>query len=220
MIVAPLLLLTGMLLRARTPFFFPDQLQAVAQTPVTMAAAYSCVLAGYLTLWPGVLALAQLIGASHPRLASYGGIMVVFGLVGRIFHAGIDHLAFQVVRANGADAATSLVADSYGAFHVVATLSPVMMAGWIVLAVGAYRSGVLGLFRAVALSLMAGLMIGVLKGTGPSSIVAVGGLCVALVPLGVELLRTAPGVSGRMVLTRTAAGVLVAALLLMLGRLG
>jgi hypothetical protein len=61
--------------------------------------------------------------------------------------------------------------------------------GWIALAIGAYLSGTLGLFRSIALGLMSALMIGVLKGSSLVSVAATGGLCVALVPLGVKVLR-------------------------------
>lgn len=64
--------------------------------------------------------------------------------------------------------------------------------GWVVLAVGAYRSGALGLGRSVALGLMSALALGTLKGTEPQSYVAVGGLCLALIPMGVSLLREGP----------------------------
>ena len=37
---------------------------------------------------------------------------------------------------------------------------------------------------------MSALMLGTLKGTTPTSLVAVAGLCVALVPLGVQVLRS------------------------------
>jgi drug/metabolite transporter (DMT)-like permease len=61
-----------------------------------------------------------------------------------------------------------------------------------VLAIGAYLSGVLGLIRSLALGMMAALMIGVLKGTSTTSIVAGSGLCVALIPLGFTVLREPP----------------------------
>ncbi|MFG1694465.1 hypothetical protein [Nonomuraea sp. NPDC049309] len=78
-------------------------------------------------------------------------------------------------------------------WHPFRALSGPAFFGWVVLAAGAYRSGVLGLGRSVALGLMSMLALGPLKGTQiPQSFIAVGGLCVAFVPLGVSLLRDGP----------------------------
>lgn len=60
------------------------------------------------------------------------------------------------------------------------------------LAIGAYLSGTLGMFRSIALGLMAALMIGVLKGSSLMSVVSTAGLCVAMVPLGIAVLREPP----------------------------
>jgi hypothetical protein len=137
LLLAPLAMLTGVLLRIQFHFFFPQQLEAFAQHPALIAASYSCFLAGNILLWPAILTLACRIGVSCPGWAQWGASLCLFGLFGRTFHAGIDHLAFQLVRAEGPAAATGLVAGSYGAFHIVSTLNGAILAGWIVLAVGA-----------------------------------------------------------------------------------
>jgi hypothetical protein len=192
LILGPLLLLVGVLLRIRFDFFFPRQLAAAATHPALIFAAYSCFLAGNILLWPGIVVVAQRISRTHPRWAVWGGTLVLFGLFARAFHAGVDHLAFQLVRLQGLDPAVQTIQASYGATHIVKTLNPAILFGWLVLALGAYRSGVLGLTRSVALALMAGLMMGVLKGSSLVSVVATTGLCVAFVPIGVELLRADP----------------------------
>jgi thymidine phosphorylase len=133
------------------------------------------------------VAVASLIAQRHPGWALWGGMLVILGLFARTFHAGINHLAFQLVDSRGAEEATRIIAETYGAPHIFHTLSAAIMFGWIVLAIGAYRSGTLGLVRAVALGLMALLPSGTLKGTTTLSIVAVAGLCIALVPLGVTV---------------------------------
>lgn len=192
LVVAPLLLLTGVLLRLQFPFFFPQQLNAYSQHPALLTAAYSCFLAGNILLWPAVLSLTRLIMARQPGWALWGGSLTMLGLFARTFHAGIDHLAFQLVRLHGSSLATSTVAKSYGAFHVVASLNAAIFFGWIVLAIGAYRSGVLGLPRSIALGLMSALMMGVLKGTSATSVIATAGLCTALAPLGAKILWESP----------------------------
>ena len=220
MVLAPLLLLAGVLLRVQVPFFFPHQIAAVTEQPRLMLISYSLVLAAHLTMWPGVVMLAQSIGQQRPGLATWGGALVIFGTGARIFHAGVDHLAFQLVHGLGPAAATTAIADSYGAFHVAAALSPVIMAGWIVLAVGAYRAAVLGPSRAVALALMSALMIGVLKGTHWTSVLAAAGLCIAFVPTGLGTMRREASGSLGLVLAQMALTAAAIAALLHIGRLG
>lgn len=192
LVLGPILLLTGVLLRSGRPFFFPDQLQAYAAHPGLMTASYTCFLAGVVLLWPAVLVLAQRIGRTRPAWALWGGAMAVFGLFARAFHAGADHLAFRLAAYRGPDEATRAVADAYGAWHVMSVFSVAIMAGWIVLAIGAVRSRTLGRVRGTALALTALLPLGVLKGTTVLSVVAALGLAVALVPLGIRVLREGP----------------------------
>jgi hypothetical protein len=200
LILGPVLLLVGALLRIQFHFFFPQQLAAFAEHPTLMVASYSAFLAGNILLWPAIITLARLIGVTRPGWAIGGGALVIFGLFARAFHAGIDHLAFQMVHAQSLELATKTVGSSYGAFHIVSILNPAIFFGWIALAIGAYLSGALGLFRSIALGFMAALMIGVLKGSSLVSVGAIGGLCVAFAPLGVSVLRDGPTPSYRAIL--------------------
>ncbi|GAB3935850.1 hypothetical protein [Larkinella terrae] len=192
LVIAPLLLLAGELLRFPFDFFFPSQLKAFDQHPVQLTTAYSLFLSGNILLWPAIGTVAKLIGRSKPGWAVWGGTLVILGLFARTFHYGINHLAFQLVRVQNLEQATKAVADSYGAFHVVSVLSGAIMAGWVVLAIGAYQSGTLGLIRSVALGAMSALMLGVLKGSSAVSVLATSGLCVALIPLGFKVLTGGP----------------------------
>lgn len=190
LVLGPLLLLAGVLTRIGEDDFFPGQLAAYAAHPGRMVLSYSLYAAGVVLLWPGVTALARLIGSSWGQ---WGLALVVLGLFGRVFHAGVSHLAFQLVDALGLEEAQRVVAGTYGAFHVFKAANVCIMGGWIVLAVGAYRARVLGLVRCVALGLAAGLPLGVLKGSSdPISLVALAGLAVALVPLGLSVLKEGP----------------------------
>jgi hypothetical protein len=220
MIAAPLLMLTGVLLRIRFDFFFPNQLSAFQQHPTLITAAYSCFLAGNILLWPAILALARLIGTTRPGFALWGGSLVIFGLFARTFHAGADHLAFQMVRVEGLPAATRTIADSYGAFHIVATLNAAIFFGWIILAIGAWLSGTLGLARSIALGMMSALMMGILKGSSPISIVAIAGLVIALVPLGVRGFREPPRPPVRSLLKWSFLMAALIAAMFYVGRLG
>ncbi|MFC5665897.1 hypothetical protein ACFP3U_23305 [Kitasatospora misakiensis] len=220
LVVGPLLLGTGVLLRLPFHFFFPEQLAARTEHPALMAASYGAFAAGTVLLWPAIATLAARIGRRSPGLALWGGIFAVLGLFARTFHAGIDHLAFQLADRQGAEAATRLVGDTYGAFHVFSALNLAIMGGWILLAVGAWRARVLGPVRAVALAATAALPLGVLKGTTPLSVVAVAGLCLALVPLGVTVLRDGPVPRRATVLRWTAAVTAAVILMTLIGQAG
>lgn len=197
LVIGPLLFLAAALLRIQFYFFYDAQLAAYAEYPALITAAYSCFVLGCLFLWPGILTLVRLIGIKHPVLAVWGGMVTILGIIGRVFHGGIDHLAFQLVNVQSLDAATKAVSDSYHAFHVIRHFNGMMMAGWVMLAIGAYRSGVLGLVRSVALASMFFLPLGTLKGTRFESTFLILGLCLALVPLGAKILRDGPPPSRR-----------------------
>ncbi|TDD61845.1 hypothetical protein E1293_44570 [Actinomadura darangshiensis] len=79
------------------------------------------------------------------------------------------------------------------------------MLGWPLLAYAAYRTRTIGAVRSIALALTAALPLGVLKGTTPLSMVAVAGLAVALVPLGLRMLLDGPRPSTARLATLTAA---------------
>ncbi|WP_214408885.1 hypothetical protein [Sphaerisporangium fuscum] len=213
LVLGPVLLLAGVLLRVRFDFFFPDQLAAYDEYPVLMTLSYSAFAAGAVVTAPAVVALAVRVGAAERWWAAVGGTLTLVGLFARTFHAGVDHLAFELVGTLGRNAAVSAVADSYQGFHIFQYVSFAIMLGWIVLAVGAFRSRVLGPPRCVALALMSALPLGVLKGTTPLSIVAVAGLCVALVPLGARILLDGPRPTRR----AAARFALAAALVVVLG---
>lgn len=192
MIVGPLLFLLGVSLRLPFQFFFPQQLKGYSEHPTLIFAAYSIFILGNVLMGPATLSLSESIGKKEKGWALWGGLLVIFGLFARTFHAGVDHLAFQIVNIENLESATKIVADSYGSYHIFKTFNLAIMLGWIVLAIGAYRSKVLGLARSIALGLMAALPLGVLKGTTLWSIVATVGLCIAFIPQGIKVLKDGP----------------------------
>jgi hypothetical protein len=145
---------------------------------------------------------------------------VLLGLFARTFDAGADHLVFTLARLRGTDLAGDVVGASYPAFRVVQPLSVATFVGWIVLAIGAYRSGALGLVPSVGLALMAALPVGIIKGTRPLSVVGAIGLCIAFVPLGVKLLRDGPAPRLRAAVGWVTAVIAVGTLFVVIGRLG
>ncbi|MFI6644271.1 hypothetical protein [Streptomyces sp. NPDC050504] len=220
LVAGPLLLGTGVLLRLPFHFFFPEQLAARVEHPGLMAASYGTFAVGTVLLWPALVTLASRIGRRSPGLALWGGVLAALGLFARTFHAGVDHLAFQLAERQGATAATRFVDETYGAFHVFSALNLAVMGGWLVLAVGAWRSRELDPVRALALAATAALPLGVLKGTTPLSVVAVAGLCLALVPLGVTVLRDGPAPRRATVLRWTATIVATVVLMTLIGQAG
>jgi hypothetical protein len=220
MILAPVLILIGGLLRIKFDFFFPHQLKAFAEQPTLITTAYSFFLAGNILLWPAIMTVARLIGRTKPGWAIWGGTLVILGLFARNFHYGINHLAFQLVKVQNLEQATKAIADSYGAFHIVSTLSGAILFGWIVLAIGAYLSGTLGLVRSIALGSMSAMMLGVLKGSSLVSILATIGLCVALIPLGIKVLCDGPKPGIRSILAWTVLIILLIGFMYFLGQAG
>ena len=220
MALAPILFLVGMLLRIQYHFFFPQQLQAFRDHPTLIITAYNFFIAGNILLCPAVITLVRIIGKKRSQLALWGGMFVILGLFARTFQGGINHLAFQLVNTQGLELATKTIADSYGAFNIIATLNGTIMFGWLILAIGTYRSGTLGLFRSIALGLMAALMSGVLKGTSLFSVVATAGLCVALVPLGFKVLKDGPTPGFKAVVSGTLIIIALVTILYFLGQAG
>jgi hypothetical protein len=196
LILGPLLALTGALLRVQFHYFAPQQLHAYEAHPDLLTAAYSAYSMGWVVLCFGVLALVHRIAAWNRNWAFWGGALALLGLFNRTFNAGVDHMAFQMAAVLGADPAFSVVSDTYRAFHFFRYLNGSTMLGWPLLAIGAYRAGVLGPVRSAALALMFMLPFGTLKGTEIRSI-AIVGLCAALLPLGIRTLRDGPPLSRR-----------------------
>jgi hypothetical protein len=221
LIVGPLLLLTGTLLRLGVPFFFPHQLAAYQRQPAPIGAAYALFLAGTIALWPGVVAVAAQVGVSRPAWGRWGGSLVVFGLFARAFHYGVNTFAFALVDSAGLSTATQAVSAYYTYPEwVVSSLTMAVMFGWITLAIGCFLSRTLRLIPAIAMALMSGLMIGVLKGSTWASATQVAGLAVAFLPLGVTFLRGAKRPPRRTVLRTVPLIVLFTVGSIVLGQLG
>lgn len=210
-ILAPVVWCVGLLLRylaVRTAGFTPEQLAwydsqpfpsygqlaAFQANPDLMTAGYGCFAAGAVLLCIAFVALAGIIAVRAPRLACTGGTLVVIGLFCRLYWAGVDHTAFQLIEPLGLERATQLVmADytdiSYGPLRVPITAAFALYAGTAVLAIGAFRSGTFGAGRLVLFLLAGSLWTGALKESGLLDVVLSVGLCAVFVPLGIRVLR-------------------------------
>lgn len=189
LIVAPILLLVGVLLRVQYHYYFPQQLAAYAEQPVLLTASYSFFALGLLSLWPGFMLLVRRIGNKYSGWAMWAGMLAMVGLFVRLFHEGVNYQAFQLVHVQGLEAATRAITDSYTSWYAFYPLVYTDNFGWPVLGIGAYLSRTLGWLPSLLLAMMVAHSSGVLKGTDLNSVVLVSGLCFALVPLGIRVLR-------------------------------
>ena len=197
LVLAPLLLLAGEVVRAGHDYFFPAQLAAMAGTPGTILTSYALYTAGLVLLIPAFFALSGLIGRERPGWAFWGVTIALVGSTVRIFQEGIGFLALQLVPAQGLEAATAAVSHTYGAYYVLQTLDGSDNLAWAVLAIGAYRARVLGWVPAIGVAFMMTHYSGVLKGTDLSTLTGAVLLAAVFVPLGVSLWRRAEPVSRR-----------------------
>ncbi|MEV4286202.1 hypothetical protein AB0K40_11930 [Nonomuraea bangladeshensis] len=182
------------------PFAAYGQLLAYTSAPALLTLAYAVFALGAVLLFPAFVALAQRIGGG---LAWWGATLLVAGLFSRLYFAGADQTAFQLTEVIGLDQATNAIMKeyvdiSYGPWRVPVWASVGQYAGSLLLAVAAWRSGVFGTARAAMLLLAGGTWVGVLKGASIPDVLVTGLLCVALVPLGAQVLRDRlPAPAGR-----------------------
>ncbi|MEV2272078.1 hypothetical protein [Nonomuraea africana] len=182
------------------PFAAYGQFLAYTSEPALLTLSYAVFALGAVLLFPAFIALAQRVGGS---LAFWGATLLVAGLFSRLYFAGADQTAFQLTEVLGLEQATNAImkeyADiSYGPWRVPVWASVGQFAGSLLLAIAAWRSGTFGTARALMLLLAGGTWMGVLKAASIPDVLVTVLLCVALVPLGVQLLRDRlPAPTGR-----------------------
>lgn len=212
LILAPLVWFTGLLLRHlvlrdftpeqieffdRQPFAAPGQLAAYAADPAFVTAAYSLFALGAILQFAAFLALAKIAAAKAPALAAWGMTLLVAGLFARLYFAGVDLTAFELVGASGLDQATKTVMDnyvdlSYGLWRIPVTASVGQFAGGLLLAIAAFRTGTFGTGRALLFLWPCTIWMGVLKESDLFGVLGAAAVCLALVPLGLQVLRNRP----------------------------
>ncbi len=197
LVVAPLLLLAGEVVRSGHYYFYPSQLSAMVVEPAILLTSYSLYTAGLVLMIPAFLALAGLIGRERPGWAFWGGTIAVVGSAVRIFQEGMSFLALQLVGVQGLETATAAVSATYGAWYVLLPLNGSDNLAWGLLAIGAYRARLLGWVPALGVAFMMTHYGGVLKGTDLNALTGAVLLAAVLVPLGVRLWRSAEPVSRR-----------------------
>jgi hypothetical protein len=189
LIISPVLLLLGEALRSGAGYPFPDQLSYYADHKGLMGISYGISALSLMLMWPGVIAVAHLVGHTRPGWSVAGGTLAITGLLVNTFHEGMNLMAFRMVDELGTDLAAGAVAGSYADPYLVYPLVFVDNLGWIVLALGAFLSRTMGWLRSLGLLIMSAHVSGLLKGATALGLVFDIGLCAAFIPLGISLLR-------------------------------
>jgi hypothetical protein len=142
-----------------------------------------------LLLMPAIVGLATLISMRQPRLGRVGGLLSLVGLGGPLFFQGVYTLTLQLAQASVTAGAPDAIDATQASLHVINLAGVALVAGFIVLAIGAARSSVLPRARAILLGLSALLPAGFIGGIIEISAGAFIAMFVALAPLGIRLLR-------------------------------
>jgi hypothetical protein len=179
---------------AAEQFAAREQLAAYAANPALTVAGYATFLIGAILLIPATAALACLAARRSPWPAILGGVLVIFGLVARVYFAGVEQTAFQLVDTQGVDAAATTVGItyvdiSYGPWRVPVTAAFGQYLGMPLLAAGLYRARIFGGVRVLVLLWSATMWGGVLKAAGWWDVVSSFLLFVVLAALAVQLGR-------------------------------
>jgi hypothetical protein len=179
---------------AAEPFAAREQLATYAANPALTIAGYATFLIGAILLIPAMTILAYLAARRSPWLATVGGVLVVFGLVARVYFAGVEQVAFQLVDTQGLDAAATTVLStyvdiSYGPWRVPVTAAFGQYLGMPLLAAGLYRARVFGGVRTLILLWFATMWGGVLKAAGWWDVVAASALLIVFAALAIQLIR-------------------------------
>ena len=168
-----------------------DQLEAIADNTARAHAAVNFAIAGTVMAVFAVAGVAAAVARHRPRAGHVGGTLAVIGLFGPAFFLGINYLNIQLADLADRAGAVTALDNAKSTLNVVNICGPALLIGFLILAVGAARSGVLSRSRSIALGLAAVAPLGLISGVIVISIVAWLALAVALMPLGLRTLREA-----------------------------
>lgn len=191
MVVAPLLLMTGAALFVGLyGATGAERLEAIADHRGRAFAAVNFAMAGTILLVFAVAGLSAAVSRQRPRLGRIGGVLTIIGLFGPAFFLGADFLSIQLTDLADRAGAVTAVEDSATVPNIVNLCGPALIAGLVILAIGAYKSGMLPRSRSWALGLAALAPVGFVSGFMPIAVGAWFCLAIALVPLGLEQWRS------------------------------
>lgn len=190
MIAAPILDIIGSLLAvgiysANGPRF----VAGLVSHPTRFAVAINLQLAGMMLLIFAIIGIAGMVTPKSPKLGKTGGFLVILGLCGPLFFEGIYWGGSQLLGSSQRVAAAHMYDASQIVPSVIMNVSgPALIAGFIVLAVGCARAGVLSKPFAYALGITCIVPAGFISGFIVISSVGFLAAAIALVPLGISLL--------------------------------
>jgi len=199
MIAGPLLGIVGLALSIGIyKFKGADMMSAMAAHHLRAAFAINVSVASMIVLLIAVIGLAQQIAEIRPGWGRWGGLITVVGLMGPIFFEGIFWGSYQIT-ASAYQAAGAHLIDHANVIpsNIVNISAPCIVAGWIVLGIGAYKAGILPKARAICLGLGCLLAPALAAAIVPLGIVAAAVLAVALLPLGIRLIQPAHDAANR-----------------------
>jgi hypothetical protein len=160
----------------------PDYLAEMAANPVSTDLGSLLTLAGSILLIPAVLGLAGIVRIRTPRLAAVGGALAVLGAISGIVVATTalvgGHIAEQATNAATAELWTGIWSDS----RVGPPLLIAGIIGFVLLAVGLFRSGVVP--RTAAVLVGVGAVATLVTSVGPVRALVVGSAVLTLAAFG------------------------------------
>lgn len=165
-------------------------LQGMADHRALAATGFNLVLAAMMLLIIAVVGLAQMVSTEQPHWGRCGGLVTVIGLCGPLFFNGVYFAGYQLAGTTGQGAGANALDQAQMIPRVVMNVSgPALVIGFVVLAVGAAKAGVLSRPAAVALGLTLFIPAGFISGYLVITGVAFAFTSAALVPLGIRVLR-------------------------------
>lgn len=155
-----------------------------------LAGINMAVVAVVLTVF-AVLALAGQIAARRPTLGRAAGVVTIVGLSGPLYFEGMYWAASFLTAPRWQAAGAHLIDGTNHLPNTIVNLSaPGLIVGFIMLAVASAKAEVLPRSRAVCLGFAALLPVGFVSGYIAVSAVGFAVASAAMVPLGVETLRS------------------------------
>lgn len=148
-------------------------------------------LASMMLLLLAVIGLAGMVTAVRPAWGRAAGIVTVLGLCGPISFESVYWAASKITDTTAHRAAAAVLIDRSQVIprSIMNISGPCLVIGFILLGIAAAKSGVLGRPRATLLGATCLIPVGFISGHLAISAVAFFCTALALVPLGVDLLR-------------------------------
>jgi hypothetical protein len=191
-VVAPLLAIVGT--AAGIPAYHAKGVDFVAGMvahPHTFDLAIQCAEAAMVLLIVGVVGLATMVVATRPGWGRTAGAVTIIGLCGPISFESLYWGAWHITDTPAHRAAAALAMDRAQVIprSIMNVTGPALIIGFVLLAIAVAKAGVLDRNRAVCLGITALIPFGFISGHLVISLIGFAGTAIALVPLGVGMLR-------------------------------